>query len=517
MSISPELSADLVAYLHGELPAERAAQVASAIATDDTVAREYALLERVLGVVRAETSLEPTAEETESLNVALADALRGARIVPHPAWRRAFDATVHRYRTSSGFRRTALGSIAVHAAAAAVVAWLVISPDGPIRRVRITHELARTLPELVEPKPLDDSEIVLPDERVSELDRPFVEADVENGVGLPPILRPTAETAGTDVVYLNSRMTFRLLLDRDVAVDRLRDRLDDLADAAAQSVENGLGWLRTRQGDDGRWGEGASRDAVTGAVVLAFVQSGHGARSGDDAGALSRAVPHLERLLRDDVTEDDPATVPTQALALRALTWQWALDFRHLAPADRAARRDLLRTAGERLTAIQTASGGFSVSGAPTERPDGSATLYAAAALADLRMAGVLRTDATLARVADFVATLRGADGLLRDDVTTTASALAFAPELRLGDDVEAGLDAVAAAMSRSTGDSDPVLDWNGMTALLRHDRDVVPQMRALLARQDAQGRFAGSASSSVGDDLATALGVLSVTRAMLP
>ncbi len=544
-----DLQADLTAYAHGELSPERSAEVEAAVASDPSLATELSLLRSVLTMVGPATEIEPTAEETSSLFAAIDDALASevaaadtTPIVQHPAWRRVWTGALHRYETSSRFRGVTIASICVHAAAAAAIAWMMISGAGkPVwnGNVEVAIEDAPKLhdPPQINPVPIDGGGPTPPrfePDRTALL--PF-DAASDEGVPLPRHMTPDIYRTEANALRFPTRaimVRLSYLMDHEERNERLRRRIDDagLVQRADASVQRALGWLATRRADDGTWGPVPEADGedvrhgVTAACVLAFVQDGRSARIGDDAALLGPAIDVLERRLENGPAEADRKPIYSHALALRALTWQWALDFRHMTKDERSERLTLLRDAGTQLTEWQAADGGFGYR-TGDERLDASCTLFAATTLADLRVAGVLRSDGALRKAGRFLAKRRDDAGLQgyqkaddrADDLALTATLLAYARELGVSRPSADTLDAVERRIA-AAGPADALLAWSGLRALARHGRDVAPSLDRVLTAQRKDGAWPAASDRHCrlgGDDLTTAFGVLSVTRVYLP
>ena len=278
-------------------------------------------------------------------------------------------------------------------------------------------------------------------------------------------------------------------------------------------------------------GEEDVRDGVTGAVVLAFVQDGRSAAKGEHAELLAPAVRVLEQRLRDGAAPGAQRPLYAHALALRALTWQWALDFRHLSVEQRRDRQQLLADAGRALVEWQSADGGFAY--LPSDaRTDASCTLFAVAALSDLRRAGVLRADDALEKAGRYLAGRRGDDQVQNyrengdrvGDLTLTAGLLACAESPASREQLEPLVKRVEEQLA-DRGRDDALLAWSGIAALQRLGaaRDAErfgASVTAVLDGQRDDGVWPSSADHHCrlgGDELTTAFGVLAVSRAYLP
>lgn len=540
MSTCADLREDLALHAHGVLDGAEQAAVEAHVAACADCAAELAGLVRTLDAFRG-TEIEPTAAETDALLAAVDDALDAQRAPVHQlsAVRGAWEHAVWRYESSSRFRRITLASIALHAAAAAGIAWLLVGGGGVGRRPSISYEWQQEIARLEEEtqRALDDrtgaSHRVEPEEFEAGDPLPYEQATPE-GVRLPSVMEPGSlrgrgETVRAPTVGILVRL--RAALDDEYRAATLSARIgEELAPRAEKAVLDGLSWLAARRADDGRWGPAPAaqsedvRDGVTGAVVLAFVQNGHSAREGRYAETLAPAIAALEGRLRNGPAEGDLKPVYSHALALRALAWEWALDFRHLTPREREARRRLLAASAQDLCAAQDASGGFGYRAG--DRPDASCTLFVAGALADLRLAGVVREDETLLKAGAFLQSVRGdaplqayrESGDRADDPALTAGVLAYARELGIRGDLGPQLRAVREALV-APHTPDALLAWSGLQVLRRRD-GAAPAVARLLDRQRDDGRWKSETDRHCrvgGDELTTAMGVLAVSRVYMP
>ena len=529
-------------FVHGELDSDVHAAVSEHVGACETCAAEAATIGSVLELVASGTEIDPTASETSSLFSAIDAELEAGKapILDGGFVRGAWDRAVWHYEHSSGFRRLTITSIGLHAAVAAGVAWLLVGSaqlqSQPHISVGTNDEIAALQRDLQ--RDLQDEmggfRRAVPDEIVAAPPRVFVEA-TRDGVVLPSAIREPAGLRGRGeklrAPTFGILIRLRAVLDDDGRSRRLAERIGDVGPRADAAVADGLAWLAKSRSDDGRWGptpkDGAAdvRDGVTAAVVLAFVQSGHSASDGEYAETLAPAIRALEKRLHDGAAAGDTKPVYSQALAIRALAWSWALDFRNLSPTERESRQKLLAKAGASLVAAQHENGGFGYRPGD-ERPDASCTLFVAGALSDLRLAGVLRADATLRRAGKYLASLRSDDGSQSyakaddrlDDPTLTAGLLAHAGVLGVKGDLSKPLAAVRAALVK-TKTPDALLAWTGMQAL-RSQRGLAPAMTVLLDRQRDDGSWPSATDRHCrlgGDDLTTAMGVLAVTRVYLP
>jgi hypothetical protein len=210
------------------------------------------------------------------------------------------------------------------------------------------------------------------------------------------------------------------------------------------------------------------------------------------------------------------------ALSVRALTAEFAIDYPELDSERRTERREMLERAGRKLMAWQHADGGFGYS-ADDPRTDSSCTLFAAMALADLRVSGVLDTRAALIRAGDFLEARMRDDGILdyrlardRDgDLALTAAALALHRDLGLETRRRPGLLAVKRALHGFDG-TDALLLASGAEAFRRHRVPITEPVEALVRAQRENGSWDGKLDRHLrqgGDELATAFAVIGLSR----
>jgi len=182
----------------------------------------------------------------------------------------------------------------------------------------------------------------------------------------------------------------------------------------------------------------------------------------------------------------------------------------------------MLERAGRRLIGWQHQDGGFGYA-AGDDRTDSSCTLFAAAALADLRVAGVFDTRPALTRAGAFLEAHMRDDGILdyrlardRDgDLALTAGALALHRDLALETRRRPGLLAVKRAIHALKG-PDALLLAAGTEALRRHRVPIDEPVEALVRSQRENGSWDGKLARHLrqgGDELATAFAVIGLSR----
>jgi len=572
MSTSADLREHRIDFACGELEGELRASVASHVDDCDACAADVAGFGSVFDLVGNVTEIEPTAAETQALMAAVdAEIVAGmsevgmsdagtsghgsgqsseqevAPVLRHPGLGGAWERAVWHYENSTYFRRLTIASIGLHAAAAAGVAWLLVGGSHLRQNPQFSVETAEQIRQLDDEvkQAFEDVEAessrVHPDEIVARAPSVFIEATPDgvllpSSISEPGALRGRGEKLRAPTVGILIQL--RSVLDDADRSRRLGERIGGVGPRANAAVESALVWLSQSRSADGRWGPvptgGAEdvRDGVTAAAVLAFVQNGHSATEGEYAKVLAPAVEALEKRLRDGAAEHDTKPVYSHALALRALAWSWALDFRHMDAAQRESRQALLAEAGRSLLESQHENGGFGYR-TDGDRTDASCTLFVVGALADLRLAGVLRADDALRRAGVYLASIsptssdgdegNGAQpyqkaGDRKGDLALTAGLLANARELGVKGDLSERLDQIREALATGKS-SDALLAWSGMQALRRHG-GLAPAMTTLLDRQRENGSWPAATDRHCrlgGDDLTTAMGVLAVTRIYMP
>jgi hypothetical protein len=318
--------------------------------------------------------------------------------------------------------------------------------------------------------------------------------------------------------------------DADVAarLDRAVAKAGDLGPRSIDAVSRGLGWLAARQQADGTWAPSADADAETTAAstalaLLAFAADGQTPRKGPHAASLARAHARLAGLVEAGFSaETDRKPVYAQALAVRAFAAVYSLDRDAMPAEERRASRAAAADAGRDLRAWQRPDGGFGyVPGAALS--DASCTLFAVAALTELRAAGVLDAAGALDRAGRYLESLRSADGTV---------AYARPGDGRAGPALSAALLAVgeadAGAAHRPTPEllasieretargGDALLAWTGAEALSRHGRSLDTPVRSLLESQRQDGAWTAAADRRCavgGDTVTTAFGVLALAE----
>ncbi len=522
-TIEPEL----VAYARQELDADLNSAVASHVARCDACAGALTDARKVVALVGS-VEIEPRAEASAALMAAIDAELAAVpaesaeidaqtaeppgKILPFPKrMGELLDYAQYRYETSTGVRRFVGASIIAHAAAVGFLTWALVGGHlSPRRNVKIVYEIAEGDVELdaseAEEDPGSDDHWSAQNADPGNFDSDDLAA------GLPYPSQAVKRRLAHVVSPQSRRRALRISLGAELA-----ERVPD-------SMDQGLAWLAGHQDADGTWSDSrgsdradaATRTGVTATAVLAYSVAGRSALTGEDSALLGPAVAHLESWVKSGLegTRDaDASPVASDALALRALAWQYALDFRRFSDEERHARRDLLRRGGASLVAAQATDGGFGASSA--------STVAAVEALEWLRAARVLDTQDALTRAGAFLAQRRAdADGVYSEtgggggDLTLTAAVLALGDRISVSRAPGELLDRIAEDVSDEGVDSSQRLGADrladSLLALRRHQRSVRPAARALLAGQGDSGAWSrapgGDADSGV---YATAMAVV--------
>lgn len=301
----------------------------------------------------------------------------------------------------------------------------------------------------------------------------------------------------------------------------------ELGPRTMDAVSRGLAWLAGRQRPDGTWSAGAATDpettaSVTASAILAFAADGQSPRRGANAPALARARRRLADLVATGFSDDlDRKPLYAQALGVRALAATYVLDREAMSAEERRAERELLRHAGRRLADFQAEDGGFGY--APrARRSDSSCTLFAVAALDELRDSGVLDASGVILRAGRYLDGMRSSDGGVayahpgdrHAAPALTAALLALDGEFGPSRGVSPNTFAFIEHAVRSGGDA--LLAWSGAEALARHGRPLEAPVASLLESQQDDGAWASAGDvrcSAAGDAVTTAFGVLALAQ----
>ena len=542
MTSAGEPNVDLVAYLYDELSPSERRSVEEQLAASPELRAELDGLRRTLDLVRSAPQPSQDVAARDRLFAVLDDALtEQAAETSAPIHsldeyrsplRRAWDFALYRYEPSRAVRRAVSVSLVAHAAAACFLGWMLITEarQAPMRI------------EIADLEPVDDGLRAEgdPDDPLDELehlagidgDVPPSEADAwpaefpqQADAGVPAWPRPRVPMSADEQLRfptLPYMVRMRAVFDLEARRNKLERHAGELADWVPEGIDGGLDWLAENRDADGTWSPSEDapaslRTGVTAAVVLAFSSDGRSAANGEDGVLLGPAVAHLEQELTADADADLPLS--THALALRALTQQYGVAYRHLTPEERTDRKALLERSGDALLARQREDGGFAAD-ETLAQTDASSTLLAATALIELRVAGVIETKDALGRAGEFLEARRGTDGMLPAEAgvtpaTLSAAMLSISDELSIDAGLDATLDAVAAAAEGDAGSLMTV--WVTTEALKRHRRPLTDTLAQLRDRQTQTGAWPALPEVSEGGDaLSTAVGVLSLTRLFL-
>jgi len=549
-----DLQDELTAYLRGELDPGLAAEIEAFVASDLACAAEVEELRETLDLVRSTLTIEPHADHAARLMAAVDAALLENPVASEapevdadtPILRPSFGQRLgtvyeyaqYRYRNSSGFRRFVSASLVAHAAAVVIVAWVIFDDAAQTQRPNISwgSDSART--------PWDP--MISPDdvlfERPDGLDGtvgvientplpPFESASAEGMRPQPPVDHVAGTLEGTELRYptISVMLKYRAVFDHAERTKQARMHAGPHAARAMQSIEDGLNWLSTRRHKDGTWAPTATaskevRTGVTAAVLLAMSHGGRSAAHGTHATLLQPAVRHLEAFVEKGYADADVAQpLYPFTLALRALSVAYALDYPHLDTATRNRRKSMLARGGARLVSWQLKSGGFGYT-AKTARADASCTLFAAAALTDLRTAGIFDTRSPLEKAGRYLSGNLRDDGVLdyqlardRDgDLALTAALLSLHRELGMKGRKKSSLLRIKRALRTLKG-SDGLLLAAGTEALRRYNIPIEQPIGYLVKSQRKDGSWSGTTDRHLrqgGDELVTAFGVLGLSRA---
>jgi hypothetical protein len=393
------------------------------------------------------------------------------------------------------------------------------------------ESLARTLDVVsrhVHPETSADARLRLREALDRELSAPRAPRPARPRLGLFAV--PAAMAAGALVALaaagLGTDVRRRPAGGEVARTDRAPATHGELETKSADAMARGLQWLAAQQADDGTWGPGErdgteTVEAATAASLLAFAGGGETAYRGPRAEALARADARLAEILAEPPSGDaERKPVYSLALGVRALATTYALDRDDMDPDARRRRRELLTDAGRRLVQWQRDDGGFGYVPAAV-RSDSSCTVFALAALVDLRRAGLLDASGAVARGLGYLDGLRGTDGALSysrpgDRAGTPAlSAALLALDHARGASREPTPGTLERVERAVAAGGDALLAWTGTEALVAHGRPVEAPVRGLLAAQRADGAWSAAADErcrSAGDSVTTAFGVLALS-----
>jgi hypothetical protein len=347
----------------------------------------------------------------------------------------------------------------------------------------------------------------------------------------PAFVLPAAVAAGGLVALIAARSPTpepRDAVATDARLGRAVANAGDLGPRTLDAVSRGLGWLAARQRADGTWAPAADSDrettaAATALALLAFAADGQSPHRGPHAAVLAGAQERLTSLVAGGFSSDaERKPLYAHALAVRALAAGYALDRDVMTGDERRAARAAAEAAGRVLRNWQRADGGFGY--VPNSaRSDSSCTLFAVAALTELRQAGLLDAAGAVGRADRYLASLRGLDGSIAYSTPNDrgeAPALTAALLAVRGESVAPSRSAspeMLASIERATATGgDALLAWNGTEALARHGRSIESPVRSLLATQRQDGAWPAAADARCavgGDTVTTAFGVLALAQ----
>lgn len=491
MSSCDRVTTDLVAFDRDELAPAEAAAVREHVAVCPACARALAKLHGVADLVARATAIEPRGAASAELRAAVDAALvAGAAPIHLLSLRRSvrgvWDAACARYEQSAGFRRFTLASVGLHAAAALLLAVVLArSPGAPGRAIDVRTDPSSWFP--------------LPGEQESAAVRPATlpafDATTPDGVVTP---------AAPGIAFPNrtSALRYGAAATAESRAAALSVALGDDAARARDSLDRGLGWLASQRGADGAFDVPERSVEATAAAVLAFAADGR--RSTDDAG-LALSVAWLER-------RSDSGDLAERALALRALTAQYVMDFSQLPRPERLRRAEAIGSIAARVE-----TGALALDVSRRSGPDAAAAIAATNALADVRAAGVRDAGDALAALAGRIEWRRTADGRITgaswdEGVALTASFCESAADVGARPLAETAADALAARVE-GLAPASTRHAASGAAALVALGRPVRETLAGVVARQRGDGRWAAGPSPSGADVVETAMGVVALTR----
>ena len=314
----------------------------------------------------------------------------------------------------------------------------------------------------------------------------------------------------------------------DARLGRAVAKAGDLGPRTLDAVSRGLAWLASRQRTDGTWAPAADSDrettaAATALALLAFAADGQSPRRGPRAAALAGAHDRLATLVAGGFSADsERKPLYAQALAVRALAAEYALDRDVMTGDERRAARGAAEAAGRVLRNWQRSDGGFGYV-PQSARSDSSCTLFAVAALTELRQAGLLDATGAVVRADRYLASLRGADGSIaystpndRGDAPALTAALLAVHGESIAPSSSASPEMFASIERATATGGDALLAWNGTEALARHGRSIASPVKSLLDTQRQDGAWPAASDARCaagGDTVTTAFGVLALAQ----
>jgi anti-sigma factor RsiW len=305
-------------------------------------------------------------------------------------------------------------------------------------------------------------------------------------------------------------------------VARAADVAGEIGPKAIDAASRGLAWLTAGQRADGSWAptdvaDAETTAATTAAALLAFAADGQTPHRGPRAAALLRARDRLAHLVSDGFSTDaDKKPIYALSLGVRSLATSYRLDHGSMTAEERRGLREVLGDAGRRLVDWQGDDGGFGYS-PRAPRSDSSCTLFAAAAMRDLKDAGLMDAGGAYDRAMLYLASMPGEDGALGYQRAGHQPSPALTAEwLALETDRLGAAKALSTVEDALTSRKDALLAWTGFTALARHKRPLAAPVANLLAAQAPDGAWTAKGDSrceTAGDAVTTAFGVMAMAQ----
>jgi squalene cyclase len=462
---------DLVAFVRGELGDAETAAAREHVSACDACRSEVEALNAAFGMLESTSIDAPT-------NFARVTALRAAREARTPVRRGLWDRVAAIVTTPVfGYPAWAL-SAAAHLIALGVMTFVMVERSE---------------------KKISDAET--PRFALAEPPKSWTSRPIDTGA---PVAPPSSEFAA-------------FLADRSddasrAALLRAHNSLD-----TAAAVDSALGWLASRQQNDGSWpvdgGLPEYRTGVTAVSTLAFLAHGDSHATGRHRETVGRALEWLRagQSRNGRFGPEHGSALPQHAAATLAFAEAFAMT-------GDASLRQTLVAAVEHLAASRSPRGGWGSSLGST--PDAVTTAWSMAALRIADAAGIESARSPLAGAAAYLDALTGEDGRtgLRESgahpngwETPTAAALFARRWTGLGPEAAArraallatpdAQDLAGAAFGALASLGTP--SWDAWNASLK---------AALLPRQNADGSFQGDRLAGYGGSVyATAMAALAL------
>jgi hypothetical protein len=349
----------------------------------------------------------------------------------------------------------------------------------------------------------------------------------------PVFVLPAALAAGALVAFVvsglptSSPQVAATVAVRNIRSARATDSAGEFGGKAIDAASRGLAWLTASQRADGSWAASGEADAektaaATASALLAFAADGQSPHHGPRAAALRKARDRLVELVEGGLSQDfERKPVYALSLGVRALAAAYRLDHDVMPTDERRALREVLADAGKRIVDWQGVDGGFGY--APhSSRSDSSCTLFAAAAMKDLKDAGVADPGGAFERARTYLASLPAQDGGVaymhpgdrRSAPALTAAWLALEAETHGS---SGAAPKALGSVEEALGDGkDAFLAWTGFAALARHGRTLEAPVQRLLASQRPDGAWTAAGDrrcEAAGDAVTTAFGVMAMAQ----